>query len=70
MHDGLSLPSWSMCGFVGSNPCFMLIVENEKVAERGLPFKPNNVMPCQNQFGKGRVDARQRQQRRLNFQKS
>jgi hypothetical protein len=26
--------------FLGSNPCFVLIVQDERVAERGLPFKP------------------------------
>jgi hypothetical protein len=26
--------------FLGSNPGFVLIVQDERVAERGLPFKP------------------------------
>ena len=31
--------------FVGSNPDFVMIVGDERVTERGLPFKPNEMSP-------------------------
>lgn len=71
--DDVLPPPYPCADFVGSNSsgCFVLIVENEKVAGRGLPFKLNEVSPvCVDgrcrihgcQFGKGIADAHEREQ--------